>query len=178
MYTSLLTRYVCEDSFNLQHALSCPKGGLVITRHNELRNLTAEMLGKICKKVVIEPLLRPLMGEEVPKFSNSSNQARADVSTRGLWINGQTAFCDVRVFNPLARCHLHHSLPAVHKKNENEKKREYNQRILQVEHGSFTPLVFSCFGGISRECILFFSHTAERLTNRRKEPKSKTSAWI
>ena len=120
----------------------------------------------------------PLTGEELPKSSNTSNQARADVSARGLWINGQTAFCDVRVFNPLARCHLHHSLPAVHKKNENEKKREYNQRILQVEHGSFTPLVFSCFGGMSRECRCFFSHTAERLANRRKEPKSKISAWI
>ena len=178
MYTSLLTLYVCEDSFNLQHALSCPKGGLVITRHNELRNLAAEIPGKICKNVVIEPLLRPLMGEEVLKFSNSSNQAIAGVSTRGLWINGQTVFCDVRVFNPFARCHLHHSLPAVHKKNESKKKREYNQRILQLEYGSFTPLVFSCFRGTIRECSRLFSHTAERLANRRKEPKSKISAWI
>ena len=91
---------------------------------------------------------------------------------------GQTAFCDVKVFNPVARCHLHHRLSAVHKKNENEKKREYNQRILQVKHGSFTPLLFSCFGGMNRECSRFFSHTAERLVNRRKEPKSKISAWI
>ena len=114
-------------------------------------------------------------GEELPKSSNTSNQARADVSARGLWINGQTAFCDVRVFNPLARCHLHHSLPAVHKKNENKKKWEYNQRI-----GSFTPLVFSCFGGMSRECSCIFLHTAQRLANRRKEPKSKTNniEWI
>ena len=133
----LPTLCVCGDSFNLQHALSCPKGGLVTTRHNKLRNLTAEILGEVCKK----PLLVPLTGEELPKSSNTCSQVRADVSARGLWINGQTAFCDVRVFNPLARCHLHHSLPAVYKKNENEKKREYNQRILQVEHGSLTPLV-------------------------------------
>ena len=178
MYTSLVTLCVCGDSFNLQHALSCPKGGLVITRHNKLRNLTAEILGEVCKNVVIKPLLTPLTGEELPKSSNTSNQARADVSARALWINGQTAFCDLKVFNPLVICHLHHSLPAVHKKNESKKKREHNQRILQVEHGSFTPLVFSCFGGMSRECRCFFSHTAERLANRRKEPKSKISAWI
>ena len=91
---------------------------------------------------------------------------------------GKAVFCDARVFNPLGRCHLHHSLLAVHKKNENEKKLEYNQQILQVEHGSFTPLVFSCFGRMSRECSRFFSHTAESLANRRKEPKSKISAWI
>ena len=92
----------------LQHALSCLKRGLVITRHNELRNLTAEMLGETCKNVVIDPLLTPLTGEEFPKFPNTSYQARADVSARGLWINGQTVSCDLRVFNPLARCHLHH----------------------------------------------------------------------
>ena len=139
----LPTLCVCGDSFNLQHALSCPKGGLVITRHNELRNLTAEIVGEVCKNVVIEPLLTPLTREEFPKnSSNMRNQARADMSARGLWINGQTAVCDVRVFNPSARCHLHRSLPTVHKKNENKKKREYNQRILQVEHGSFTSLVF------------------------------------
>ena len=178
VFCDLTTLCVRGDSFNLQPVLSCPKGGLVIARYNELWKLTAEILGEVCKNVVIEPLLTPLTGEELPKSSNTSNQARADVSAKGLWIDGQTAFCDVRVFNPLARWHLHHSLPAVHKKNENEKKREYNQRILQVEHGSFTPLVFSCFGGMSRECRCFFSHTAERLANRRKEPKSKISAWI
>ena len=111
----------------------------------------------------MEPLLTPLMGEEILKSSNLSNQARADMSARGLWINKQTAFRDMRVFNSLARCHLHHSLPAVHKKNENEKKWEYHQQILQVEHGSFTPLVFSCFGGMSKECSHFFLHTANAL---------------
>ena len=90
MYTCLLTLCVCGDWFNLQHALSCPKGGLVITRHNKLRNLTAEILGEVCKNVVIEPLLTPLTGEELPKSSNTSNQARAECQLEGygLWANG------------------------------------------------------------------------------------------
>ena len=54
----------------------------------------------------------------------------------------------------------------------------YNQQILKVEHGSFTPLVFSCFGRMSRECSCFFLHAAEHLANRRKEPKSKIITWI
>ena len=74
------------------------------------------------------------MREEFPKSSNTGNQARADVSARELWMNGQTAFRDIRILNPLARCGLHHSLSAVHKKNENRKKRKYKQQILHVEH--------------------------------------------
>ena len=92
MYTCLLTLCVCGDSFNLQHALSCPKGELVITRHNEMRNLTAEILGEVCKNVVIELLFTPLTGEELPKSSNTSNQARADVSARESWIMGKWPF--------------------------------------------------------------------------------------
>ena len=118
MYTSLLTLCVCGDSFNLQHS---PKGELVVTRHNELRNFTAEILGEVCKKCVYQAVTYTNDGGRTSESSNASNQARTDVSARGLWINGQTVFCDVRVFNPLARCHLHHSLPAVHKKNENKK---------------------------------------------------------
>ena len=92
MYSSLLTLCVFGDLFNLQHALSCPKGRLVITRHNELRNLTAEILGEVCKNVGIEPLLTPLMEEKLLKSSNTSNQRKADVSARGLWINEQTVY--------------------------------------------------------------------------------------
>ena len=68
----------------MQHVLSCPKGELVITRHKELRNLTAEILGEVCKNVVIKPILTRLTGEEFRKSSDMSNQARADVSARGL----------------------------------------------------------------------------------------------
>ena len=75
-----------RNSFNLQHVLSYPNGELVISRH-ELRKLT-EVLEEVCKNMVIEPLLTPLTGEEFPESSNTSNQARADVSGRRLWING------------------------------------------------------------------------------------------
>ena len=52
-----------------------------------------------------------------------------------------------------------------------------NQQIPPVEHRSFTPLPFSCFGGVRRECRRFFSHTTERFPNRRKEPKNKIRTW-
>ena len=40
--------------------------------------------------------------------------------------------------------------------NEVEKKRKYNERVMQIEHGTFTPLVFSATGGMGREASKVF----------------------
>ena len=42
-------------------------------------------------------------------------------------------------------------------KHENLKKRAYEQRIYEVEHGSFTPLVFSATGGMGNAARIFTS---------------------
>ena len=174
----LPTNCCCGLPFDLQHAFSCPKGGFTIISHNEIRDLTAEVLDEICSNVNIEPNLTPLTGEKFKLSTITTDEARADVSARGFWVKGQTAYCDVRVFNPLAKCYLNQSLVSAHKRNENEKKRQYNQRILQVENGTFTPLVFTCFGGMSRECSRFFSQAAELMAEKRKQPKSIISGWL
>ena len=59
------------------------------------------------------------------------------------------------------------SLEAVHRSNEAAKKREYNERVMQVEHGTFTPLVFSSLGGMSVECSKFYSRLNEMLAAKR-----------
>ena len=93
-------------------------------------------------------------------------------------MRGSRAFFDVRVFNPLAQCYSRSTLKAAHKSNENSKKREYNQRILEVEHGSFTPLVFSCFGGMSVECSNFYNRVAEKIAEKRDIASSMAKSWI
>ena len=170
---------VCGAAFNVQHALSCPRGGFIIARHNEIRNFTAELLTEVCTNVKIEPLLQSLTGETLSHISAiTSNEARADVSAKSLWIRGQTAYGDVRVFNPLAKCYLNQSLQAGYKRNENEKKRSYNERIINIDHGSFTPLIFSCFGGMGRECSRYYSQIADLLAEKRNLPKSIISGWL
>ena len=88
------------------------------------------------------------------------------------------AFCDVRIFNPIAKSYLNQSLSAAHRRNENEKKRLYNERIINVDHGSFSPLVFTAMGGMSRECSRFYSQAAERLSEKRNVSKSIISCWL
>ena len=54
----------------------------------------------------------------------TTNEARVDVTARSFWIKGQMAYSDVRICNPLAKCHRNLSLQAAHKNNENERKKE------------------------------------------------------
>ena len=62
----LPTNCICGAPFKIDHALSCPKGGFITLRHNELRDFTAEMLSECQKDVSIEPALQELSGEELP----------------------------------------------------------------------------------------------------------------
>ena len=68
--TQVYEHYVFVETrliYNMLY-LARPKGGLVITRHNKLRKLTAEILGEVCKNVVIERLRTPLTGKNFPNL--------------------------------------------------------------------------------------------------------------
>ena len=72
-------------------------------RHNELRDLTADLLSEVCPDVCVEPQLQELSGETLSfKTSNTSDEARLDISARSVWSRNQRAFFDVRVFDPSA----------------------------------------------------------------------------
>ena len=141
--------------------------------------MTARMLTETCKDVRLEPPLNPLSGEVLNETTaNSSDEARVDIAARGFWISGQKAFFDIRVFNPLAKRYRNSKVSNSCRMNETEKKRQYNERILNVEHGSFTPLVFSAMGGMGRESQMFFKRLSESLSDSRCQQLSVTVTWI
>ena len=76
------------------------------------------------------------------------------------------AFFDVRIFNPFAKSYRNQPLSTTFALHEKEKKRQYNQRVIQVEHGSFTPLVFSAYGGTGRETHHFLNTLINRLADK------------
>ena len=47
------------------------------------------------------------------------------------------------------------------------KKREYGDRIREIEHGTFTPLIFSTSGGLSKETTVAYKRIAELLSIKR-----------
>ena len=170
---------ICGTSFSADHAMICPHGGMIISRHNEIRDLTADWMSEVCKETETEPLLQPLSGEIIlPRSANKQEDARVDIKTVGLWGRQQSAFFDVRVFHPNAPNYRDKSVAALFRKHELDKKREYGDRIREVENGSFTPLVFSTTGGASRETTVVFKRLAELLANKRNLPYSITLAWM
>ena len=149
---------VCGAPYNEVHGLNCQRGGFVVIRHNEVRDLTAELLSEVCNDVAIEPSLTPLSGEIFQSQTTSTeDDSRCDIAARGFWVRGSKAFLDVRVFNPMARSYTNRSIANVYNSLEKSKKAKYNERILNVEHGTFTPLILSCFGGMGTEAQRFFN---------------------
>ena len=66
----------------------------------------------------------------------------------------------------------------MYKTHEREKKRTYNERIIQVEKGSFTPIVVSTFGGMGQEAERYHKRLAELIAEKRNESYSHVVNYI
>ena len=149
-------------------------------RHNDIRDIKVDVLTEVCPSVSIEPILQPLTGEQLQyQTANTEDDAWADISAQDFWENKQQrAFFDAWVFNPLAPSYCKSSMTAVYRRNENEKRRAYEQRIIDVEHGSFTPLVLSATGGMGQAATVAYKRMASLLVEKRGQPYCKTMDWL
>ncbi len=168
----------CGSAFTVEHVLSCLRGGFPTLGHNEIRDVTANLLTEVCHNVITEPDLQPLSGM-TRATSNTADRARLDIAVNGFWGGRfERTFLDVRVFNPHAPTNRNTSIANCYRKNEAEKKRAYEQRILLVEHSTFTPLVFSASGGMAKQCSTFYKRQASRLADKWEHPYSSTLCWL
>ena len=159
----------CNKKNTVDHILNCKQGGFVIMRHNEIRDLEAELLGDICKDVRIEPELLPVGNVSLPPGANIADKARLDTASLGLFSPFERNFTDVRISN-FNSPSLKDKTPAkLYELHEKEKMRKYNQRVIQVEKGTFTPLVFNTNGGMGPQATRFHKKIAEKISHKRNE---------
>ena len=151
---------ICGTSFDVTHALSCKKCGFITLRHNEVPNITSELLDEVCVDVRKEPILQDVHVKQT--------KVKTPVSALNFWTTGQRAFFGVRVFNLFAQRHSNMAVEKCFRANENEKKVSYGNRALQIENGSFTPLFFAANGGVGKECIWLYKRLAEMIADKRK----------
>ena len=169
---------VCKEKFTSDHAMQCLNGGFVHKRHDRIRDMFAKLLDEVSYDVRVEPPLEPLTGETLPRVASREEEARLDIAARGFWQDGAMAFFDVRVFNPFAKTHLKTSVETAFESNEKAKKAKYNQRVIEIEHGSFTPLVMSAYGGVSRETERFMSRLITKIAEKKDVPVSTIANFV
>ena len=105
----------------------------------------------VCNDVEVEPVLQGITEEQLSGGFNRAQDARLDQDQEPQQI---------------------------YRIHENDKKRLYSRRVLDVEHGSFTPLVFTTTGGMGKECIRYHSGLAELVAAKKGENYSQTISWI
>ena len=166
----------CGAENSLHHTLNCKKGGYVTMRHNALRDTEASFLEDCARDVNIEPKLMPISPEEEQDRSNPDLQL--DISAVGIWSAFERTFMDVRVTHPLSSSYAGTSTEALFRQHEQEKKRKYQHRVLNVERGSFTPLVFMTTGGCGKEADRHHKRVAELLARKRNETYADTLNYM
>lgn len=158
----------CGSKNSVDHTLNCKRGGYVNMRHNNIRDFEATLLSEVCKDVKIEPMLLPV-GNSETSSSNQAERARLDVSAVGIWSTFERTFLDVRVVHVNSPSYMDKTPEQIYLQHEREKKRTYNHRILEIEKGTFTPLVYSTTGGMGPECTIYHKRIAELLSVKRGE---------
>ena len=146
---------VCGAANTIDHAMMCPAGGYPMARHNEIRDLLADVMREAVRDVEVEPPLLPYDGERLQgRTANRSAGARLDIRACGFWTRQQDAFFDIRVTHPKASLLSRQEVISQLRTHERMKKRQYGERVTAVDRGTFTPLVFSTSGMIGRECSM------------------------
>ena len=128
------SKCTCGKQFTAEHAFSCMQGGFPTLCHNDIRDITARYLSKVCLNMEVEPELQPLSGEKLHfRTSNVDDSVQLDVRAQRSWGDKfQGALFDVRVFNPYTPSNRKSSLLLVYKRHKNEKRRAYQQGVNEV----------------------------------------------
>ena len=71
--------------------------------------------------------------------------------------------------HPNAPSYMDSSLPSLYQRHETEKIKKYNSRVLTVEKGTFTPLVYTTFGGCGPQAQRYHRRLAELISQKRNE---------
>ena len=90
----------------------------------------------------------------------------------------ESTIFDVRIFNPNVQSNLATPVISLYRQHEQQKRRRYEERVIEVEQASFTPLFFSVTGGCSRLTSVFLQRLAELMSAKRAQPYSVIMAWL
>lgn len=159
----------CGSPFDLSHALSCRNGGLVIQRHNEIRDTLGDLAALAWGQVHREPIVR--------EADSNSPALIADLAIRGVWTPQTEALFDIRVTDTDAQSYVQRSPSDVLASAEREKRVKYGQAC-EDRRALFTPLCVSVDGMLGREATKFVQHLADQLSYKWNYNYSSLINWV
>ena len=110
------------------------------------------------------------------KSANVKDEARSDLKVVGFWRAMRNAYFDIKVVSPLAKTNAHRTQASLFKTAEKVKIREYKERIRDVEHGDFNPLVFTTTGGMAPQSQIVVKKLVEKMSTL--HTRSVVTAWL
>ena len=161
----------CGESFTLQHGLECPKGGLIIRRHNEIRDCLGDMATVVWPQVIREPVVR----EGYPVLDDSS--LHLDLGIQGVSQPQVEVLFDIRVIATDTPSYRRCSLVSVLDSGAVEKKRVYCSAV-EDRRRNFTPFVLSVDGLLQHETSHFVKCLSASLVLRWEKPFSDVLAFV
>ena len=90
----------------------------------------------------------------------------------------ERSFFDVVVFNPGHGAPSNHLFRSAYRRHEKEKRRQYEQCVHDVEHGHFTPLVFTTTGGMGDVAAQVYKRLVSLLSKKNDLSYGETMGWI
>ena len=167
--SNLPSKCACLKDFSITHAMNCKRGGFIGIRHDSIKNFEAGLLKQVCKDVQTEPHLQPVGNAKFKPSVNTEDGARLDVRARSFWRDGQQAFFDVRLTNADCESQKDKPLKSILRNHEQMKKTEYNTRVMEVEQGTFTPIVLTIKGVMGPETTQYHKALAQKISQKSGE---------
>ena len=156
------------EDFDLNHALNCPKGGLVYGRHNELRDLNCALLEQAgLKQIISEPIIH----------ETDETQLRADWGVRGFWEPQKQDLFDCCIVNADSSSMIGQSLESIFNQRKNKKNSVYSEAA-KARRATFTPILATCDAVFDLETEFYFKRLAHHLSKKWRSNYSQTVCFI
>ncbi|KAL5476267.1 hypothetical protein EMCRGX_G026190 [Ephydatia muelleri] len=149
------------------HAVTCKRGGDVVTRHNRLRDCIVE----VCRRAHIGVQVE--VGNNLTPSHSKTHPADILIPN---WVMGRTAALDVSVTSPLnPQTLLEAGVTATAAAlTTEERKHDENDPKCSELGWVCIPVVAESYGAWGREATLLFSTIASRIATLSNKPKSVT----
>jgi hypothetical protein len=155
----------CGDTFTVNHALTCAKGGLVLLRCNAMAQEWHDLCASATTPVVSdEPLI--YTGRAAPRESGVEQNK-----------NLRTAIFDIRVTDTDAKSYRGQSAHKIIARQEKAKKDKYVDVCVE-RHRQFTPLVYGVYGLLGSEARAASKRLACLLSKKWKHAYSDVCGYV